>query len=102
VGAPDSLSCGLPRPYQIIFTLFNIGIGFTRANGVDSYTFQLINPNFRVGQLSNFAKSKVVFILRFEQKYIINIFCRLLLSGTVTIFPLLSGNLVAYNRPIGE
>jgi len=83
VGAPDSLSCGLPHPYQIIFTLFNIGIGFTRANGVDSYTFQLINPNFRVGQLSNFAKSKVVFILHFEQKYIINIFCQLLLSSTV-------------------
>ena len=83
VGAPDSLSRGLPCPYQTVFTLFNIGIGFTRANGVDSYTFQSINPNFRVGQLSNFVKSKVVFILCFEQKYIINIFCQLLLSSTV-------------------
>jgi len=66
VGAPNSLSCGFSYPYQIVFTLFDIGIEFPRVNGVDSYACQLINPNFRVGQLLIFAKSKVVFILHFE------------------------------------
>ena len=66
MGAPDSLSCGFPHSYQIVFTLFDVGIGFARANRVNSYTFQLINPNFRVGQLLIFVKSKVVFILHFE------------------------------------
>jgi len=79
----DLLSHGFSHPYQIVFTLFNIGIEFTRVNGVDSYTFQLINPNFRVGQLSDFAKNKVVFFVHFEWKYIISIFCWLLLSSTV-------------------
>ena len=62
----DSLLHGFSYPYQIVFTLFNIGIEFTRVNGVDLYTFQLINPNFRVGQLSDFAKNKVVFFVHFE------------------------------------
>ena len=66
VGAPNSLSRGFSHPYQIVFTLFDIGIELTRVNGVDSYACQLINPNFRVGQLLIFAKSKVVFILHFE------------------------------------
>ena len=83
VGAPDSLSHGSSCSFQIVFTLFDVGIGFTRAIRVDSFTFQLINPNFRVGQLLIFVKSKVVFILCFEWKYIINIFCWLLLSSTV-------------------
>ena len=66
-------------------------------NGVDLNTFQLINPNFRVGQLSIFAKNKVVFILYFEWKYIINIFCQLLLSGTV--YPQQISNLVNKVHP---
>jgi len=64
--APASLSRGFSHSYQIVVTLFDITNEFTTAIGIDSYTFQLINPNFRVGQLSDFAKNKVVFFMRFE------------------------------------
>jgi len=64
--APASLSRGFSHSYQIVVTLFDITNEFTMAIGIDSYNFQLINPNFRVGQLSNFAKNKVVFFMRFE------------------------------------
>ena len=49
----------------------------SRVKGVESDTFQWINPNFRVGQPQIFVKIKVVFILHFKQKYIIekNLLC---------------------------
>jgi len=60
-----------------IFTFFNISTESSRVKGVDSDTFQWINPNFRVGQPQIFVKIKVVFILCFKQKYIIekNLLC---------------------------
>ena len=72
VWTPDSSSRGFYRPYQIALTLFDIIIEFIRVNGVDLYTFEGIQPNFRVGQLPIFVKSKVVLFMRFEQKYIID------------------------------
>ena len=54
-----------------MFTLFDIAIKFTTVNGVDLYTFQKINPKFRVGQLSDFSKIKIVFFMHFRHKYII-------------------------------
>jgi len=51
VGPPDLLSRGFFCPYQIVMTIFDIIIEFTRVNSVDLYTFGGINPNFRVGQL---------------------------------------------------
>jgi len=71
MGLPDSLSCGFFHPYQIVLTLFNIIIEFTRVNSVDLYTFEGTNPNFRVGQLFIFVKNQNVFFVRFKQNYII-------------------------------
>ena len=72
VWTPDLSSHGFYRPYQIALTLFDIIIEFIRVNGVDLYTFEGIQPNFRVGQLPIFVKSKVVLFMRFKQKYIID------------------------------
>jgi len=71
VGPPDSLSRGFFRPYQIVLTLFNIIIEFTRVNSVNLYTFEGTNPNFRVGQLFIFVKNQNVFFACFKQNYII-------------------------------
>ena len=71
VGPPDLLSHGFFCPYQIVMTLFDIIIEFTRVNSVNLYTFGGINPNFRVGQLWIFVKNKNVFFARFKQNYII-------------------------------
>jgi hypothetical protein len=70
VGAPDTLSRGFYHSYQIVFTILNTstGKGFTKVNQVDLHTFQGINPNFRVGQLSDFGNFKVEFFMLFEQK----------------------------------
>jgi len=64
--APALLSCGFSHSHQIVVTLFDITNEFTTAIGINSHIFQLINPNFRVGQLSDFAKNKVVFFMHFE------------------------------------
>jgi len=69
---PDLSSCGFYHPYQIALTLFNIIIEFIRVNGINLYTFEGIQPNFRVGQLPIFVKSKVVLFMCFKQKYIID------------------------------
>ena len=72
VWTPDLSSCGFYRPYQIALTLFDIIIEFIWVNGVNLYTFEGIQPNFRVGQLPIFVKSKVVLFMCFKQKYIID------------------------------
>jgi len=71
MGPPDSLSRGFFCPYQIVLTLFNIIIEFTRVNSVNLYAFEGTNPNFRVGQLFIFVKNQNVFFARFKQNYII-------------------------------
>ena len=67
----DSLSCGFYSLYQIVFTLSNIIIEFSRVNSINLHTFGGINPNFRVGQLSILVKIKVVLFMCFELIYII-------------------------------
>ena len=65
VWTPDSLSRGFYCHYQIVLSLSDIILDFSRVNAINLHTFWGINPNFRVGQLPVFVKNKIHVIYAF-------------------------------------